>query len=97
MQGIADLLKQQLAPVASSVDALQDNFSKMQITVHEDMKAIGARLESLEERMELTAIRIDKLEVISEQLMQPQPCSPEVTKQMKHLQAQLDDLRNNLL
>jgi hypothetical protein len=71
-------------------------FLKMQITVHEDMKAIGARLESLEERMELTTIRIDKLEVISEQLMQPQPCEPEVTKQMKDLQAQLDDLRNNL-
>ena len=82
MQGMADLLKQEPAPVASSVDAPQDHFSKMQITVHEDMKAIGVRLESLEERIEPTTIRIDKLEVISEHRMQPQPCAPEVTKQM---------------
>ncbi|CAE8688875.1 unnamed protein product [Polarella glacialis] len=94
MQGIAALFKREIAPVSSSVSSLRDDFIKMQISIREDMQAIGIRLATIEQHMDLANFRIDKLEHLVDNMPAlSAQVDPAFRQQVNAMQVQLDSLQ----
>ena len=62
MGGIAKLLKEQLAPMTSVVDALRHDFGKLEVQVTSFGETLESRMEDVEASIINTDLRVDKLE-----------------------------------
>jgi hypothetical protein len=68
MLGIAALLKEQLEPVTLAVSGLRNDFTKLDHSVVEMREALSERLDTMEQRLNLTDVRVDKLESLCKTL-----------------------------
>jgi hypothetical protein len=85
MKAIGDLLRQEMAPMKQSMTNLENKVGELRETVDK-------RLKELEARMDMTDIRVAKLESISEKLANP-PGVDRITEQVHDLERQIAALK----
>ena len=73
MLGIASLLRQELTPVTASVEELRLGFSALDTRLNDFMAVVNKRLQSVESRLDVSEVRIEKLENMIKNLVASRP------------------------